>query len=102
MYVHKKGSSFQQTMSIPAAYADGYFVGWTVVSKVKKLDGTDVATLTTAWTVPATTRELTLTALDTSGWPLELVELDVKFTRTADNFKLATSTVQFTVVPGIS
>lgn len=112
MYVHKRGSSFQQTMTIPAEFPDGYFVGWTAASKIKTLQGMDeegtmqpaveVASLAVEWADPATTRELTLTGLDTSTWPLVLVELDVKFTRTADSFKLSTTTVQFTVVPEIT
>jgi hypothetical protein len=95
---HKRGDSWQQVVTIPTAIADGFFVGWTPACQVRKLsDNTLVSGATCVWVNALTTRELTVTVLDTSAWPEEHLEFDIEFTRTSDGFVMSTETARIAV-----
>ena len=94
----KRGDSFDYVTTIPATFADGYFVGWTVAAQVRDpASGTLIADLTCAWVDPATTRSLQLLKLDTSDWPIQTLDFDVQFTRTSDGYKISTATASILV-----
>lgn len=104
MFTHKQGTSFQQTLFIPASYADGFFENWQVQSRFLRQDtGVELSVATCDWVNPTTTRELVITVLDTATWPVgQTVIFDVVFTRTADNFKISTTTAEFKVVERVT
>lgn len=96
---HKAGASYARLLTIPAEFADGYFVGWTPKSQIRNTDGTLVAECTCTWLDAATTRHLQLVVVDTSAWPVgALVQTDVEFTRISDGFVLPTTTATLRVV----
>lgn len=99
---HKRGDSFHRLASIPESFADGYFLGWTVSSQIRTKPGKLVAELTCEWVDPATTRTLSLKALDTKAWAVGAVEMDIQFTRSSDGFVLSTSTISFEIVKDIT
>lgn len=81
MISHKRGDSFDIVASIPGDFADAYFVGWDVSSQIRDMFGTVQANLACNWLDPATTRNLSLQALDTSSWAVGSYMMDVKFSR---------------------
>jgi len=99
---HKRGDSFHRLASIPDTFADGYFVGWAVTSQIRTKPGKLVAELACEWDDPATTRTLSLKALDTTAWTVGPVEMDIQFVRTSDGFVLSTSTVAFEIIKDIT
>lgn len=100
---HKRGDTFDYRVAIPASYADGYFVAWTTLSQIRQAkSGALVATLTTSWLDGATTRDLRLLAIDTSGWPLGALEFDVQLTRISDGYVLSTNTIAVDLVPDVT
>jgi len=101
-YTHKRGAAFSHLLTIPAEFADGHFVGWTVDSDVRTAQGTKVADLVCEWVDPAATRYLRITCLDTTAWPLSTLYTDVRFIRTSDGFPLITTTAIFPVVAAIT
>lgn len=95
---HKRGNSFDYVMKVPDTFVDGYFDEWTVAAQVRNsANGNLIAELETSWLDPLTTRNLNLLKIDTSGWAPGKAEFDVKFTRTSDNYKLSTATVEFVI-----
>lgn len=98
-YTHKRGDSFDLLVTIPAQFADGYFVGHTVASQIRQSDGTKVADLDCAWGDALTTRALRLTCLVTTAWPTGPALFDVQFTRTSDGFVFSSTTAQIIIVP---
>lgn len=101
-YTHKRGDSFDLLVTIPAQFADGYFVGHTVASQIRQPDGTKVADLDCAWVDALTTRALRLTCLVTTAWPTGPAQFDVQFKRTSDNFVLSSTTAQILIAPDIT
>lgn len=100
---HKQGDTFDYLTIIPSTFEDGHFSGWTVLSQVRhSKTGALVATLSTSWEDPATTRTLRLLALDTAGWPLAQLELDVQFTRTSDGYVMSTNTQLFALIRDVT
>lgn len=90
---HKRGDSFVLVATIPAAFADGHFVGYTPAGQVRAPGGDAlVADLVLEWADPATTRHLKITAMDTRAWPLGLCLFDIQFTRDFDGYVTSTST----------
>lgn len=103
-YEHKRGDSFDILVTIPARFADGYFVGHTVASQIRQTgaEGAKVADLTCAWVDALTTRALRLQCLDTSAWPVGAAQFDVQFTRTSDGFVLSSTTAPIFIVPDVT
>lgn len=99
---HKRGDSFHRLASIPDTFADGYFVGWSVSSQIRTKPGKLVAVLDCEWEDAATTRTLSLKAIDTTGWAVGPVEMDIQFVRSSDGFVLSTSTVAFEIIKDIT
>lgn len=99
---HKAGDSYSRLFTVPAEYADGHFVGWTVKSQIRSESGALVADVVCAWQDGATTRNLVLSVADTSAWKPGLVEIDVQFTRTADSFVMSTTTASFVVTKDVT
>jgi len=93
---HKRGRSFDLVATIPEQFPDGHFVGWTVASQIRRGNGDLVADLQVTWLDAATTRHLHLLQLDTHGWPVSTVYMDVQLTR-PDGYTLSTSTVSILV-----
>lgn len=94
----KRGDSFDFINTIPEAFADGHFVGWTVSSEVRNpADGSLVASLEASWVNPATTRQLRLLKIDTKAWPIATLEFDVQFVRSVDGYTLSTATSKIKV-----
>lgn len=98
---HKLGDSFVRSFVIPAAFADGYFVGWTVKSQIRSV-GQLVDDVVTSWLDPATTRHMLLTVTDTTSWKPGLAEIDVQFKRTSDGFVMSTTTAQFVIISDVT
>lgn len=103
-YTHKRGDSFDILVTIPARFADGYFVGYTVTSQIRQMgaDGAKVADLTCTWVDALTTRALRLQCINTSTWPPGPAQFDVQFKRTADNFVLSSTTAQIAILPDVT
>ena len=102
MYVHKIGKSFQRDIAVPELdFPDGYFVGWTAECQIRLLDGTKLADVVCVWDDPVTTRNLTLTVVDTSTWTEGTAEIDVKLRR-ADGMTEITDTAQFVVQQAVT
>ncbi len=99
---HKRGDSFSRLITIPADLADGHFVGWTMAGQVRDEAGNLLATLTCAWVDPQTTRDLRVTVLSTTAWPVGAAELDVQFTRTSDGWVQSTETHRFKVIRDVT
>lgn len=95
---HKRGDSFVRTVNVPSQFADGYFVGWTMACQLRTQSGSGlVATLDCAWIDPVTTRAITISKIDTTGWPVGPLLYDIQFTRTSDGFVVSTSTLAVTI-----
>jgi hypothetical protein len=100
---HKAGDSYARLLTIPADFADGYFVGWTPKSQIRAADGSLVAECTCTWLDSSTTRHLQLVVVDTSIWPVGCsVQTDVQFTRTSDNFIMSTTTATLRVARDVT
>ena len=95
---HKRGDSFERTVTIPVDFADGYFVGWTATSQIRTNGDALVAGLVCTWADPVTTRSLEISATDTSAWPIAPLNYDVQFTRTADGYVVSTTSMQLDVI----
>jgi hypothetical protein len=103
MSAHKRGDSFDRLINIPSAFADGYFVGWTVSAQVRTAQyGAAIDDLVCTWIDPVKTRILSIKRLDTKLWPIGLAEMDVQFTRDSDGYTTSTSTLQFEVVRDVT
>jgi len=110
MLPHKRGDSFSRLTEIPVtnedgspAFADGYFVGWTVRAQVRtaKFDKF-LSELECSWVDPLTTRILRVQDFDTKNWELGPAEMDVEFTRVSDNFIQSTATLSFDVIKDVT
>ncbi len=101
-YTHKRGDSFDLLVTIPARFADGYFADYTVASQLRTADGTLIADLACTWVDAATTRALRLEVLETQAWPVGAAQFDVEFTRTADGFKVSSTTAQILIVADVT
>lgn len=99
---HKIGDSFTRLLKMPAQYPDGYFVGWTVLCQVRNDDYTLLATVTTEWFDPLTTRFLKLRVADTTEWTDGVKLMDVQFTRASDSEVMSTTTATFLVEKDVS
>lgn len=100
-YQHKRGDSFDLLVTIPVAqYPDGYFSGYTVASQLRTVgaNGAKIADLTCTWVNDLTTRELRLTCLDTTKWPIGSAQFDVQFTRISDGFVFSSATSTITII----
>lgn len=84
----KQGATFDEILILPEEdFPDGFFLLWDVSSQVRTTKGTILADVTPTWEDPAaSTRYLRIQYLDTTSWPLERVELDVRFVRQSDGF----------------
>lgn len=100
-FAHKRGASFHALVNIPAAFADGYFAGWSLKSQARTDADVLIAELTVQWADPVTTRVLVLKCLDTTTWPIGPAFLDVTLTD-PDGYVMPTSTVMFYVVKDIT
>lgn len=98
----KQGDSFDQMVTIPADFPDGYFLGWDVSSQLRDADGNVIATLDTSWGDPATTRTLRLLKIDTTAWPVGTAKFDVQFKRQSDGYVLSTSTAKLKVTEDVT
>jgi hypothetical protein len=101
-HLHKRGDTFLRVLTIPTEIPDGYFVGWTAMSQARTPNGDLVAEFECAWGDPATTRHLTVKCIDTRGWNLGPVEIDVQFRRDLDGVVRSTSTATITIVKDIT
>jgi hypothetical protein len=99
---HKRGDSFSRLITLPVSIADGHFVGWDMVSQVRNSTGGLLASLTCEWVDPDLTREIRLTCIDTTSWPLGPASLDVQFTRVSDGWVTSTSTYDFEVTHDVT
>lgn len=99
---HKRGDSFSRLITIPPDLADGHFAGWTLAAQVRDANGNLLGDLACEWLDPLTTRELRVTAVNTTGWRVGRAELDVQFTRTADGWVQSTETHSFTVARDVT
>lgn len=99
---HKRGDSFDRVGAMPAQFADGYFVGWTVASQIRTASGTLVADLVCTWLDNATTRDLRLTKIDTTAWPAGEAKIDVQFKRTSDGFTFSSETETLWIVGDVT
>jgi hypothetical protein len=102
-YTHKRGDSLDLVVAVPARFADGYFTGYEVASQIRAQEGgAKVADLTCEWLDAATTRNLRLTCLDTTAWPVLPAEFDVQFKRTSDGFVISTTTQPMYIVKDVT
>jgi hypothetical protein len=100
---HKRGDTFDYSVTIPPTYPDGYFAGWAVACQIRDpRTGTLVADIAASWVDPATTRDLRLLKVDTSEWPLALLETDVQFTSPMDGYRMSTTTAQVSIVRDVT
>lgn len=99
---HKAGDTFTRLFPIPAEFADGYFVAWTVASQVRSEDGTLMSSVTCEWLDALTTRNLKLRVADTRSWKPGRAEIDVQFTRVSDGEVMSTTTATFTVTRDVT
>jgi hypothetical protein len=76
------------------------FTGWTARSQVRTAKGRLIEELTVAW-ADASRGLITITAGDTTGWPIENVQIDVEFTSPTGE-TLSTETKVITVVQEIT
>lgn len=101
----KRGDTFDQLLLIPeATFEDGYFLGWTVTSQLRRQTAGNplIADLVTSWAdVAAETRFLRLTNTNTTGWPIGVQELDVQFEDT-DGFVQSTETILVDVIKDVT
>ena len=98
----KQGDSLDLLAAIPAQFADGFFIGWTVAAQLRfaKTDAL-VAVLDAQWTDPDTTRTLRLQCLDTGQWPIGRNDFDVQLVR-PDGYTTSTSTMTIFVVKDVT
>lgn len=99
---HKRGVTFEQIVTIPADFADAYFVAWTPSAQIRSKADALISSAVCAWVNPTTTRELRLTVLDTTAWPIEALEFDVAFRRNSDGFVMKTETARLAVSKDIT
>jgi hypothetical protein len=97
---HKRGDTFDFLLELPEAdYPDGYFLGWTAESKLRKPTGLLIAAFETSWAdPPETTRILRIYASDTVRWPIGTQEADVEFVRVSDGLKRSTESFLVDVI----
>jgi hypothetical protein len=102
--LHKRGDTFDRVLLIPeATFPDGYFLLWDVKAQIRTSRAKLVAELVTTWADPAAdTRLLRLFSDPTTLWPLGDLELDVQFTRQADDFVRSTETLIVRVLKDIT
>lgn len=99
---HKRGDSFDRVGEMPAQFADGYFVGWTVACQVRTTSGTLVADMDCSWLDAVTTRHLRLKKIDTTAWPVGEARIDVQFKRTSDGFTMSSETETVWIVGDVT
>lgn len=101
---HKRGDTFDRLLVIPADFADGYWVGWTVTAQIRTARGKLISDLVATWADPAsTTRTLRLFDATTQDWPIaDDHEIDVQFVRISDGTKRSTETLIVTVVRDVT
>lgn len=99
---HIRGASFTRLLPIPGQFGDGYFVGWVPACEIREPGGKRVATPVCEWLNAVTTRDLKVRVADTTNWPAGELEIDIKFTRTADSEVIKTTTAVFTVGGGVT
>lgn len=102
MMKHKRGDTFDIIATISQTVPDGYFVGWEVASQIRDPSNRLVANLAAVWADDTTTRNLRLTCVDTSDWPIGNLEMDMQFTNTANGHIVSTSTIAIKVVKDIT
>ena len=99
----KRGDTFYFLVEVDAEIADGYFIGWTHRAQIRTSTGRLIAEIDSEWADPAaTTRIMILTKKDTEEWPIGTQELDIQFTRTADEFVRSSVTQKIDVVKDIT
>lgn len=96
-YVQKRGDTLSLSLTLPAAYVDGYFVDWTVTSQIRTPSGRLISDLVVTWANPATTRTLVLKDSSTANYPIGTANIDVQFVRNSDSFTLSTETIEVDV-----
>lgn len=100
---HKRGDTFEALLTMPSSFPDGYFVGWTATSEMRRTNGALIQAFSVEWRAPeANTRVLALTSDATASWPLGVHEVDVQFIRTSDGRKLSTKTFRVDVLKEVT
>ena len=103
MLTVKRGDTFDQLVSLPDTFADGYFVDWTITSQIRTSQYSRlVAEFSPTWLDPVTTRVVKLFMLDTQSWPIGTLQLDIQFTRNSDSYVISTQTLDVTVTKDIT
>jgi hypothetical protein len=102
--LHKRGDTFAWLLELPEVdYPDGYFIGWEIAAQIRKPRGTLIDEFETTWAAPeADTRIIRIFAEDTTRWPIGDQEVDVQFTRIADQFVRSSETFIVKVVKDIT
>lgn len=97
----KRGDTFRRLYRVDPDTEDGFFIGWTLRGEVRNQAGKVISEAEAYWGEPEEeTRFLIIECLDTSSWPLGRLEVDVRFTRTADGEKVSTDSILFNVIDG--
>lgn len=95
---HIHGTTFDYVIPMPDSFADGYFVSWNVYAQIRTTKYPKLVTdLVCTWVDTVTTRDLKLFTLDTTSWPLEACEMDVKFVRKSDNYTFSSNIEPITI-----
>lgn len=98
----KRGDSLSFMGEIPADFADGFFSGWSMSSQIRKAQYyTFIDDLDVEWVDPDTTREFTLSKIDTTAWPIGPALIDVQFVRN-DGFTKSTDTIQISIIHDVT
>lgn len=104
MSAHKRGDSWSYIGKAGIKDASGALLdltGWEIASQARVAKtGVVVATFDCAWIDPAE-QTYTHQALDTTGWPLGDIELDVQFT-SPSGFVVSTPTAVLSIVKDVT
>lgn len=103
MLTVKRGDTFDQLVSLPDTFADGYFVDWTITSQIRTAKYSRlIAEFSPTWLDPVTTRVIKLFMLDTQSWPIDTLQIDIQFTRNSDSYIISTQTIDVIVIKDIT
>lgn len=101
----KSGELFDQSLVIPADFADGFFLGSQLFGAVCDASGVKVADLACTWVDAVTTREIRMLC-NTDAWPLGRLFSDVLIVRDAspgfEAIRKYTQTIRIRVSPSFA
>ena len=102
MYEHKKGATLSLAGAITATAGETLpdFSGTVISSQIRMLNDTLVAELEAGW-VDVATATVKIYKKDTTGWPIGVAEIDVRFTNLAGEV-LFTSTQPVNITKGVT